>query len=146
MFSCEFCVVFKNTFFHRTPPVVASVSLFSVWYWKDWNRFFSNTPCISFTIDEPWDPRQIYLFVNKNNLIDYFSFYVVFKKLVMTLELSMFWSTLFIWIFREISPFPWLNRVAWRPAGRLQLYQKMSVKKHLFYMYFIFIFELMFLS
>ena len=25
MFSCEFCVISKNTFFHRTPPVAASV-------------------------------------------------------------------------------------------------------------------------
>ena len=25
MFSCEFCEIFKNTFFHRTPPVAASV-------------------------------------------------------------------------------------------------------------------------
>ena len=24
MFSCEFCEIFKNTFFHRTPPLAAS--------------------------------------------------------------------------------------------------------------------------
>ena len=24
MFSCEFCEIFQNTFFHRTPPVAAS--------------------------------------------------------------------------------------------------------------------------
>ena len=23
MFSCEFCEIFKNTFFHKTPPVAA---------------------------------------------------------------------------------------------------------------------------
>ena len=27
MFSCEFCEIFKNTFFHRTPPVAASEKL-----------------------------------------------------------------------------------------------------------------------
>ena len=27
VFSCEFCEIFKNTFFYRTPPVAASVSL-----------------------------------------------------------------------------------------------------------------------
>ena len=27
VFSCEFCEAFKNTFFHRTPPVAASVKL-----------------------------------------------------------------------------------------------------------------------
>ena len=26
VFSCEFCEIFKNTFFHRTPPVAASYS------------------------------------------------------------------------------------------------------------------------
>ena len=26
MFSCEFCEIFKNTFFYRTPPVAASVT------------------------------------------------------------------------------------------------------------------------
>ena len=26
VFSCEFCEVFKNTLFHRTPPMVASAS------------------------------------------------------------------------------------------------------------------------
>ena len=26
VFSCEFCEIFKNTFFHRTPLVVASVT------------------------------------------------------------------------------------------------------------------------
>ena len=25
VFSCEFCEIFKNTFFYRTPPVAASV-------------------------------------------------------------------------------------------------------------------------
>ena len=25
MFSCEFCEISKNTFFHRTPPVASSV-------------------------------------------------------------------------------------------------------------------------
>ena len=25
MFSCEFCEIFKTTFFYRTPPVAASV-------------------------------------------------------------------------------------------------------------------------
>ena len=25
MFSCEFCNIFKDTFFYRTPPVTASV-------------------------------------------------------------------------------------------------------------------------
>ena len=24
VFSCEFCEIFKKTFFHRTPPVAAS--------------------------------------------------------------------------------------------------------------------------
>ena len=28
VFSCEFCEISKNTFFHRTPPVVASVHSF----------------------------------------------------------------------------------------------------------------------
>ena len=28
VFSCEFCEIFKNTFFYRTHPVVASVSRF----------------------------------------------------------------------------------------------------------------------
>ena len=27
MFSCEFCEIFKNTYFHRTPPVAASEKL-----------------------------------------------------------------------------------------------------------------------
>ena len=27
LFSCEFCEIFKNTFFHKTPPVAASVNL-----------------------------------------------------------------------------------------------------------------------
>ena len=27
VFSCEFCEIFENTFFHRTPPVAASVKL-----------------------------------------------------------------------------------------------------------------------
>ena len=26
VFSCEFCEIFKNTFFYRTPPVTASIS------------------------------------------------------------------------------------------------------------------------
>ena len=26
-FSCEFCEIFKNTFFYRTPPVAASVAI-----------------------------------------------------------------------------------------------------------------------
>ena len=26
VFSCEFCKIFKNTFFHRTPPVAASAN------------------------------------------------------------------------------------------------------------------------
>ena len=28
VFSCEFCEIFKNTFFCRTPPVATSVSLY----------------------------------------------------------------------------------------------------------------------
>ena len=28
VFSCEFCEIFKNTFFYRTPPVAASV----IWF------------------------------------------------------------------------------------------------------------------
>ena len=27
MFSCEYCEIFKNTFFYRTPPVAASETL-----------------------------------------------------------------------------------------------------------------------
>ena len=27
MFSCKFCKIFKNTFFHRTPPVATSEKL-----------------------------------------------------------------------------------------------------------------------
>ena len=26
VFSCEFCIIFKNAMFYRTPPVAASVS------------------------------------------------------------------------------------------------------------------------
>ena len=27
VFSCELCEIFKNTFFYRTPPVAASISI-----------------------------------------------------------------------------------------------------------------------
>ena len=27
MFSCEYCEIFKNSFFHRIPPVGASVAI-----------------------------------------------------------------------------------------------------------------------
>ena len=27
VFSCEFCEIYKNTFFHRTPPVAASETI-----------------------------------------------------------------------------------------------------------------------
>ena len=30
VFSSEFCKIFKNTFFYRTPPVAASDSLFNI--------------------------------------------------------------------------------------------------------------------
>ena len=33
MFSCEFCEIFKNTFFHRTPLVAAFAKIYDkVWY------------------------------------------------------------------------------------------------------------------
>ena len=31
VFSCQFYEIFKNTFFHKTPPVAASVRVASVW-------------------------------------------------------------------------------------------------------------------
>ena len=37
VFSCEFCEIFKNIFFHRTPPATASVEIlmwFEVYSWS----------------------------------------------------------------------------------------------------------------
>ena len=31
VFSCEFCEIFKNIFFHRTPPATASVEIL-MWF------------------------------------------------------------------------------------------------------------------
>ena len=35
VFSCEFCEIYKNTFFHRTTPVAAS----DWWYYLTINRY-----------------------------------------------------------------------------------------------------------
>ena len=37
VFSCKICKIFKNTFFHRTPPVTASVN-FKPIYFKSVNQ------------------------------------------------------------------------------------------------------------
>ena len=35
VFSCEFCEIFKNTYFYRTPPVAASVRIKKRFYFAD---------------------------------------------------------------------------------------------------------------
>ena len=42
VFSCEFCEIFKNTIFHRTPPVPASRS--KILGQPPWSEFHENSP------------------------------------------------------------------------------------------------------
>ena len=46
VFSCEYCKIFKNKFFYRMPPVVASIHCFPVKFAKSFRTvFFCWTPC-----------------------------------------------------------------------------------------------------
>ena len=36
VFSCEFCEIFKSTFFYRTPPVAASKEILLLFFLNGW--------------------------------------------------------------------------------------------------------------
>ena len=64
MFSCEFCDIFKNTFFYRTPPVVASAPWKSLLHLLQWDPSILNPilpsyrkQLINFTENHPWRSR-----------------------------------------------------------------------------------------
>ena len=44
MFSCEFCEIFKNTFFHRTPLVAASMLLIVAYIRAIWRTYQPKPP------------------------------------------------------------------------------------------------------
>ena len=40
VFYCDYCKIFKNSFFHRTPPLAASVTCERRSYFKIWHDYF----------------------------------------------------------------------------------------------------------
>ena len=46
VFYCDYCKIFKNSFFHRTPPLAASVTCERRSYFKIWHDYFYLKICL----------------------------------------------------------------------------------------------------